>query len=179
LLENICEPTDLQRKQTRCNDPATDARRKEPMPVNWNELLNTFDFVSLGQPDEHQAVLCRESGKFLWYSDLMDDRDEWPDDADDEENISGYLIRRNSISASLWYSTSSKSFYRTNSITCGGYSSARAHTPVSRICCNERMLDRWHDFETKATEKALKEWCDVNDVAIDGRDREAPGPDHH
>jgi len=38
------------------------------MPVNWNELLNTFDFVSLGQPDEHQAVLCRESGKFLWYS---------------------------------------------------------------------------------------------------------------
>lgn len=141
-------------------------------------LIRSISSVS-GNRTNIRPCCAGNPASFSGIPDLMDDRDEWPDDADDEENISGYLIRRNSISASLWYSTSSKSFYRTNSITCGGYSSARAPTPVSRICCNERMLDRWHDFETKATEKALKEWCDVNDVAIDGRDREAPGPDHH
>ena len=56
-----------------------------PVPVDWDELLNTFEFVSLGQPYEHEAVLCRETGKFLWHSEFGDDVDEWPDDAEDEE----------------------------------------------------------------------------------------------
>ena len=49
------------------------------------ELQHAFEYVSLGQPGEHEAVLCLETGKFLWHSDLADDIEEWPDDADDEE----------------------------------------------------------------------------------------------
>jgi hypothetical protein len=60
------------------------ASRKGPMPVNWDDLLSTFEFVSFGQPGEHQAVLCRESDEFFCHSELID-MDEWPDDVDDEE----------------------------------------------------------------------------------------------
>lgn len=50
------------------------------MPVSWDDLLNTFEFVSFGEPGEHQAVLCRKSGEFIWHSEISDEFDEWPDD---------------------------------------------------------------------------------------------------
>ena len=56
-----------------------------PVPVDWDELLRAFKFVSLGQPYEHEAVLCRKTGKFLWHTESFDGADEWPDDADDDE----------------------------------------------------------------------------------------------
>ena len=56
-----------------------------PVSVDWTELQQTFEFVSLGQPYEHEAVLCRKTGKFLWNTDVDEDIEAWPDDADDEE----------------------------------------------------------------------------------------------
>jgi hypothetical protein len=30
----------------------------------------------------------------------------------------------------------------------------------------KKALERWYDFENKATEAALREWCEVNDIVI-------------
>ena len=56
-----------------------------PVSVDWNELQHAFEFASLGEPHEHEAVLCRKTGKFLWQTDVDEDIEAWPDDADDEE----------------------------------------------------------------------------------------------
>jgi hypothetical protein len=56
-----------------------------PVHVDWDELQNTFEFVSLEEVGSHEAVLCRKTGKFLWLTEQFDGADEWPDDADDEE----------------------------------------------------------------------------------------------
>ncbi len=150
------------------------------MPVDWKELLDAFDFVSFGQPDEHQAVLCRETGKFFWYSELMDDMDEWPDDADDEEK---YLRIPHKKELDLGKPLV---FDFVDQVLPDQFDNVRrifrrkgAYARFKDLLQRENALDRWYDFETKATEKALKEWCDVNDVAIEDRDREAPGPDDH
>jgi hypothetical protein len=29
-------------------------------------------------------------------------------------------------------------------------------------------LDRWHDFEAKAEESELREWCKLNSIEFDG-----------
>ena len=55
------------------------------MLIDWNELEATVEFVSMG----NEAVLCRKTGKFLWHSDLEEDLDAWPDDAEDETK---YLV---------------------------------------------------------------------------------------
>jgi hypothetical protein len=55
------------------------------MQIDWNELEATVEFVSMG----NEAVLCRKTGKFLWHSDLEEDLEAWPDDADDDEK---YLV---------------------------------------------------------------------------------------
>jgi hypothetical protein len=55
------------------------------MPVSWFDLQSAFDFASGGQPGEHQAFLCKQSGEFLWHSEFGDEIDVLPDDIDDEE----------------------------------------------------------------------------------------------
>ena len=56
-----------------------------PVSVDWNELQHAFEFASIGQPGEHEAVPCLKTGKFFWQTDVEEDIEAWPDDADDEE----------------------------------------------------------------------------------------------
>ena len=56
------------------------------MPVSFAEIRNAFDLVSAGRGvGEHQAFLCRQSGKIYWHSDLSDLNDELPDDIEDDD----------------------------------------------------------------------------------------------
>ena len=55
------------------------------MPVSWTDLILAFEFVSAGNTGEHQAFLCKQTGKLYWQSDSSDELDELPDDIDDEE----------------------------------------------------------------------------------------------
>src|SRR5215472_3765157 len=56
------------------------------MPVSWTDLVDAFEFVSSSSTDEHQAFLCKQTGKLYWMSDTAgDELDELPDDIDDEE----------------------------------------------------------------------------------------------
>jgi hypothetical protein len=55
------------------------------MPVSLKEILRAFEFVSAGGMGEHQAFLCKQSGKIYWHSELSDDLDELPGDIDDSE----------------------------------------------------------------------------------------------
>ena len=54
------------------------------MPVSWKDFILAFEFVS-SNPGEHQAFLCKQTGKLYWQSDSSDELDELPDDIDDEE----------------------------------------------------------------------------------------------
>jgi len=60
------------------------------MPVDFQEILGAFEFVGMsGALGEHQAVLCRRTGKIYWrseYSGLDELNDELPDDVEDDEN---------------------------------------------------------------------------------------------
>jgi len=55
------------------------------MPASFKDILEAFEFVSAGGLGEHQALLCRQSGKVYWDSDFSDDLEELPDDIDDCE----------------------------------------------------------------------------------------------
>ena len=59
------------------------------MPVSFREILDAFEFVSAGGGfGEHQAFLCRRTGKIFWRSELSDFdelEDELPDDIEDGE----------------------------------------------------------------------------------------------
>src|ERR1700720_1284914 len=56
------------------------------MRVGLKDILEAFEFVSADSTGEHQAFLCRQSGKVYWYVESSDDElSELPDDTDDRE----------------------------------------------------------------------------------------------
>ena len=57
------------------------------MPVSLNDLREAFEFVCAGGEGEHQAFLCKQSGKLYCHSELCDDLDILPDDIDDTEKF--------------------------------------------------------------------------------------------
>jgi hypothetical protein len=50
------------------------------MLVSLKDLLEAFEFVCAGGGGEHEAFLCRQSGKLYCHSELCDDLDILPDD---------------------------------------------------------------------------------------------------
>jgi hypothetical protein len=54
------------------------------MPVSWEDIILAFEFVSGSDTDEHQAFLCKETGKLYWRSEAVDGLDELADDIDDD-----------------------------------------------------------------------------------------------
>jgi hypothetical protein len=59
------------------------------MPVSFSDILSAFECVKMGSMGEHQAYLCRQTGKIYFHSDFSDLgealNDELPDDIDDDE----------------------------------------------------------------------------------------------
>jgi len=59
------------------------------MPVDFEELLTAVEAVSSGGGyGEHEAFVCRQTGKIYWRfddSDLNEFDEELPDDIEDEE----------------------------------------------------------------------------------------------
>ena len=55
------------------------------MPTSFQDILLSFEFVG-NSVGEHQAMLCRRTGKIYWrseFSDLDEFNDELPDDIED------------------------------------------------------------------------------------------------
>ena len=65
------------------------------IPVSSKDLREAFEFVcAAGGDGEHQAFLCKRSGKLYCHSDLCDDLDILPDDIDDSEKFLQILQER-------------------------------------------------------------------------------------
>ena len=148
------------------------------VPVDWDELLHTFEFVSLGQPYEHEAVLCRKTGKFLWHTESFDGADEWPDDADDEEKYLAIPHKKElhlgkPLALAFAEEFLPKDFNEIQRI----FEKRGAYARFRDILQRKNALDRWYDFEAKATEKALREWCELNEIAIESQAGPASEPD--
>ena len=57
------------------------------MLVSLKDILGAFEFVCAGDGGEHEAFLCKQSGKLYCHSGLCDDLDILPDDIGDSEKF--------------------------------------------------------------------------------------------
>ena len=149
-----------------------------PVSVDWTELLHAFEFASLGQPGEHEAVLCRKTGKFLWQTDVEEDIEAWPDDADDEEKYLSIPHKKElDLGTPLVFAFAREflpdEFDEVRRI----FDKRGAYGRFRDLLQRKKALDQWYDFEAKATEAALREWCDLNEITIEAGDAATPEPD--
>ena len=48
----------------------------------------------------------------------------------------------------------------------GIFSKRGAYGKFKDLLARRDALDRWYDFEAKATERALRDWCEANEIAL-------------
>ena len=107
------------------------------MAVSLKDLREAFEFVSTGGGDEHQAFLCKQSGKLYWHSVLCDDLDKLPADIDDSEKFLQIPDKRELDLGNRSRWTSPVNSCRPTSMRFGDFSAAGVPTQGSRICCIE------------------------------------------
>jgi hypothetical protein len=146
--------------------------------VDWNDLQNTFEFVSTGQPGEHEAVLCRKTGKFLWQTDVEEDIEAWPEDADDEEKYLSIPHKKElDLGKPLVLEFARQFLPDEFDEVRRMFDKKGAYARFRDLLQRKKALDRWYDFEAKATEAALREWCDLNEITIEAGVGATPEPD--
>jgi hypothetical protein len=140
------------------------------MPVSLTELTDAMDFVSWdGAFGEHQAMLCKATGKIYWHAESGDEDqfDELPDDIEDDEKYIAIPHKQElglgkSVVLDFARECLPEDFDEVRYI----FGKRGAYANFKALLARRNAIDRWHDFEAQATERALRDWCELHDIAL-------------
>jgi hypothetical protein len=172
------------------------------MPVNWNELLDAYEFVSFeGASVEHRAWLCKASGKIYWDFDdesfeeeeeddeessedpddhesagpADDDPDKLPRDIEDEEKYLPIPGKRDlDLGSRLVFRFASEVLRDDYNEVRRIFDRRGAYSNFKALLTRRKVLDQWYAFQEKATQDALREWCQDNAIEIEEPEPKKP-----
>jgi hypothetical protein len=140
------------------------------MPVTLSDLLNGFLWADArGSGAELRAYICRQTGKIHYYTDFdsgeieeplpndIDDREEYFQIPDKYELNLGKPLVHDFAREHL-----PDDFDEVQDI----FSRRRAYQKFKSLLARRGAIDRWHAFENKATEQALRDWCALHEIEI-------------
>lgn len=139
------------------------------IPIKFSDIRDAFDFVSFGQPMEHEAYLCLKTGEIYWHSEYGDVEEPLPEDID-ETGRYVEIPRKNDLGLgkALVLSFTEKhlpdSYDKVREI----FSHSGAYARFKDLLDFHGMLKQWYEYEEKATEETLRCWCKDNDIEIIG-----------
>lgn len=142
------------------------------MPVKFGDILQAFEFADIsGGVVECRTFLCRQTGK-IYYQFDQDDLQELEDDdlPDDIEDETKYLKIPNTRDLDLGKPLVI-AFVREflpNDLDDVHYifSKRGAYQKFKALLSRRGAIDAWHDYRNKATERALRDWCDIHSIEI-------------
>jgi len=137
------------------------------MYVSLKDLQEAFEFVSATDTGEHQAFLCKQSGKLYCHSELCDDLDILPDDIDDSEKFLPIPDKKELGLGKPLALDFAREFLPDDFDDVRQFFSRRgAYARFKDLLHRRACLDQWYDFEAKAEERALRLWCELNSIGV-------------
>jgi Uncharacterised protein family (UPF0158) len=137
------------------------------MIFKYRDIMDAFDFVNFGGLCEPEAYLNIHTGKIFFYSDFVDSEYELPQDIDD---ASTYIVLPHKIDLDLGKNLVLKftSHHMPEELETieSIFRNKGAYSKFKHILESKDMLDKWYQYEKKAGEEALQEWCKVNEIEI-------------
>ena len=138
------------------------------MRVKFEDISLAYEFVSGGM-DQHHAFLCRQTGKIYFQSELSDDLDELPDDVEDEEKYLQIPGQRElHLGKALVLDFAREVLPNDFDDVARIFRKKGAYASFKALLIRRNALDRWYEYRDKATDRALREWCDENSIELIG-----------
>ncbi|MDF2116433.1 hypothetical protein PY365_12680 [Roseiarcaceae bacterium H3SJ34-1] len=139
------------------------------MPASFAKILEGFECAEGGNGTA-EAFVCRQTGKVYVRFDfdltgMIDE--ELPEDLDDAEKYLPIPDKRDlglgkPLALDFARECVPDDFEEVRDI----FGRSGAYKRFRAFLIRRRVLDHWYDFEVKTTERALREWCTVNDIGI-------------
>ena len=137
------------------------------MYVSLKDLQEAFEFVSATDTGEHQAFLCKQSGKLYCHSELCDDLDILPEDIDDSEKFLPIPDKKElGLGKPLALDFARELLPDDFDDVRQFFSRRGAYARFKDLLHRRACLDQWYDFEAKAEERALRLWCELNSIGV-------------
>lgn len=138
------------------------------MPASIGDIINAFEFANTnGGLGEFHAFICKQTGNIHYQTEEPDD--ELPDDLDDEEKYVPLPDKRELDLGKPLVLDFAREFLPDDFDDVRHFFSKRGAYPKFKALLARRgAIDRWHGFEAKATEQALRDWCALHSIEIVG-----------
>ena len=141
--------------------------RRTPMRVSFKDILEALEFVSAGGMGEHQAFLCKQSGRVDWHSEFSDELDKLPDDIEDSEKYVPIPDKRELDLGKPLALEFARQFLPSDIDKVRQIFSGRgAYAKFKNLLDRRGVLDQWYEFEAEVEEKALRMWWDLNSIEV-------------
>ena len=138
--------------------------------VKYDDLSAAFDFVSFAAPMEHRAYVSLDTGAIYWVSETNPIEEE--DLPDDLETSNRYIAipHKNELDLGneLALRFVEEHLPHRYATAAGFFRHRGAYARFKELLAAERCLDKWYAFEAECTERALRDWCDANQIQLAG-----------
>ncbi len=131
-------------------------------PLLLSDLIEALEFVSASQYDEHQAYICRQSGRILFVSDNLD-MDDAEELSDDPEGTRYFVVphRRDlHLGKKLALAFVAEELPEMWEEARDIFSRKGAYRRFKHLLAAQGALEKWYAYEERAVKAALCQWCD-------------------
>ena len=136
-------------------------------PVSFDDLQNTFAWVSSTHPCENVAFVSRVTGKIHWRVEDVDDGEELPDDIDDSDNyVEVPHMTDLDLGKQLAFDFARQHMAQECDRVGDAFRKPGAYARFKTLLDRHGLLQTWYDFEAKATEQALREWAEAESLTL-------------
>jgi hypothetical protein len=140
---------------------------KSTVPVDFSDVVDSYEWVSAAHPSENEAFISRVTGKIHWSSSIADVEETLPDDIDDgsiyvqiphtyDLDLGKHLVMR----------FVEEQLPELHSAVAGYFRQRGAYSRFKSLLEQNKKLQAWYDYRDAAVEAALREWCAENNIQL-------------
>ena len=135
--------------------------------VKYDDISAAFDFVSSGAPMEHHAYVSLETGAIYWVSELNPLEEEVPDDLGESDRYLAIPHKNDlDLGSNLALRFAAEELPESYTRVDGFFRHRGAYRRFKEFLTAAGCLDKWYAFEAESTDRALRNWCDENDIQV-------------
>ena len=136
-------------------------------PINYTELRNAFEFVSSGSPFEQMAYICTDTGAIYWVSSTIELEEEVPDDLETSDRYIAVPHKNNlKLGQSMALAFIDQTLPDDYNTIASYFRKRGAYRRFKELLQSQGLLEKWYAFEASASDAALLEWCQTNDIQL-------------
>ena len=142
--------------------------------IKYDDLSTAFDFVSSAAPMEHRAYVSLDTGTIYWISELNPfEEEELPPDLETSDRYLAIPHRSDldlgrGLALRFVEARLPHRYDKVGAI----FRHRGAYAHFKELLAAEGCLEEWYAFEAEATDRALREWCRLNEINLGQSEKE-------